>query len=70
LKTEGEHFFWPNEPTRRGFMCHQFNETGIFCYKTGTNQIGTIIVEPHKSICHVPIFGEQSSKLKEKKYFQ
>ncbi len=51
-------------------MHHQFNDTGIFCYKNGNNQIGTIIVEPHKSICHVPIFGEQSSKLKEKKYFQ
>ncbi len=63
MKTEDEHFYWPNEPTRRGFMVHQFNQTGLFCYKNVDNQIGTIIVEPHKNIYHVPIFGEQLSKL-------
>jgi hypothetical protein len=45
-------------------MIHQFNETGIYCYKNGTNQIGTIIVKPHKTIYRVPVFGEQLSKLK------
>lgn len=43
-------------------MVHQFNETGLYCYKTGTNQIGTIIVEPRKAISHIPIFSEQSGK--------
>ena len=40
-------------------MIHQFNETGIYCFKNGSNQIGTIIVEPHKTIYHIPVFGEQ-----------
>jgi hypothetical protein len=44
-------------------MYHQFNETGLYCFKTGNNHIGTIIVEPHKTIHHVPIFGDQPSKI-------
>jgi hypothetical protein len=43
-------------------MVHQFNEAGLFCYKTENNQIGTIVVEPRKNIYHVPIFGDQLSK--------
>jgi hypothetical protein len=43
-------------------MIHQFNETGIYCFKTSNNQIGTIIVEQHKAIFHVPLSGEQLSK--------
>jgi len=44
-------------------MIHQFNETGIYCFKTSNNQIGTIIVEQHKAIFHIPLSGEQLSKL-------
>jgi hypothetical protein len=47
-------------------MHHQFNATGIYCYKTGGNQIGTIIVEPRKTIHHIPVFDDQLGKLKEK----
>jgi CTP-dependent riboflavin kinase len=43
-------------------MHHQFNETGVYCYKTGINQIGTIIVEPHKTIYPIAVFGDQLSK--------
>jgi hypothetical protein len=43
-------------------MSHQFNETGIYCYKNATNQIGTIIVEPRKTIYHIPVFSEQLRK--------
>ena len=43
-------------------MIHQFNEAGLYCYKTGNNQIGTIIVEPRKAIIHIPIFGEHAGK--------
>ncbi|CAF1524841.1 unnamed protein product [Rotaria sp. Silwood1] len=59
LKTEGKHFFWPNEPSCRGYMIHKFHETGIFCFKTANNQIGTIIVEPKINIHSFPIFGDQ-----------
>lgn len=59
-----KHFFWPNNPTRQGFMYHQFTETGIFCFKNGTNQIGTIIVEPRKNINHVSISTDGLSKNK------
>ncbi|CAF3616975.1 unnamed protein product [Adineta steineri] len=59
LKTIGEHFFWPYEPSYRGYMIHKFNQTGIFCFKTANNQIGTIIVEPKKNIYSFPIFGDQ-----------
>ncbi|CAF4870965.1 unnamed protein product, partial [Rotaria sp. Silwood2] len=34
-------------------------ETGIFCFKTANNQIGTIIVEPKINIHSFPIFGDQ-----------
>jgi hypothetical protein len=44
-------------------MFHQFNETGIFCYKTANDQIGTIIVEPKINIYSFPVFGEQLSKV-------
>ena len=51
-------------------MFHQFNKTGVFCYKTENNQIGTIIVEPKKNIHSFPVFGDQLSKLKWNKYRQ
>jgi hypothetical protein len=47
-------------------MYHQFNETGVYCYKTGNNQINTIIVEPRKTIQQVSVFGDQLSKLTNK----
>ncbi|UJR33950.1 hypothetical protein I4U23_021368 [Adineta vaga] len=59
LKTPGKHFSWPNDATRRGYMVHQFNETGVFCFKTANNQIGTIVVEARQTIHQVPIFHEQ-----------
>ncbi|CAF0725929.1 unnamed protein product [Rotaria sordida] len=59
LKTEGENFFWPNEPSRSGCMYHQFIEAGIYCFKTGDNQIGTIIVEPRKNIHRIPLFSDR-----------
>jgi hypothetical protein len=62
LKIEGKHFFWPNEPSYRGYMIHEFKETGIFCFKTANNQIGTIIVEPKINIHSFPVFGDQLSK--------
>jgi hypothetical protein len=62
LKTEGKHFFWTNQPSNRGYMMHEFRETGIFCFKTANNQIGTIIVEPKINIHSFPIFGDQLSK--------
>ncbi|CAF0883109.1 unnamed protein product [Adineta steineri] len=58
LKTPGKNVFWPNGTTRRGHMRHQFKEPGIYCYKTATDQIGTIIVEARQNIYHVPVFGE------------
>jgi hypothetical protein len=45
-------------------MMHEFNETGIFCFKTVNNQIGTIIVEPKINIHPFPVFGDQLSKFK------
>jgi hypothetical protein len=42
-------------------MHHQFNKTGVYCYKTANDQIGTIIVEPQKIIHQVPIFSDQLS---------
>jgi hypothetical protein len=44
-------------------MIHKFNQTGIFCFKTANNQIGTIIVEPKVNIHSLPVFGDQLSKL-------
>jgi hypothetical protein len=45
-------------------MIHQFKETGIFCFKTANNQIGTIIVEPIINIHSFPVFGDQLRKFK------
>lgn len=45
-------------------MYHQFNDSGIYCYKTGNNQIGTIIVEPHKTIHHISVFDKALGKNK------
>lgn len=59
LKTAGKNFFWPREPTRTGFMTHQFMDTGIYCYKNATNQIGTIIVQPRRTITQIPVLGDQ-----------
>ncbi|UJR13408.1 hypothetical protein I4U23_000423 [Adineta vaga] len=59
LKTNGEHFFWPYDPSYRGYMIHKFTQTGIFCFKTATNHIGTIIVEPKRTIHSFPVFGDQ-----------
>ncbi|CAF4237631.1 unnamed protein product [Rotaria socialis] len=59
MKTVGKDFFWPNEPSSRGYMIHRFDETGIFCFKTATNQIGTIVVAPKINIHSFPIFGDQ-----------
>jgi hypothetical protein len=70
LKTQGKHFFWPNEPSCRGYLIHQFKETGIFCFKTANNQIGTIIVEPIINIHSFPVFGDQLSKSKQKQKIQ
>ncbi len=56
LRKDGKHLFWPNEPTRRGYMYHQFNETGVYCYKTANDQI-----EPQKIIQQVSIFSDQLS---------
>ncbi|CAF1275038.1 unnamed protein product [Rotaria magnacalcarata] len=58
LKTSDENFFWPHEPSRHGCMYHQFVATGIYCFKAGDNQIGTIIVEPHKNIYSIQVFGD------------
>lgn len=62
MKTQGKDFFWPNESSHRGYMVHKFTETGIYCFKTATNQIGTIIVEPNVNIYSFPVFGDQLSK--------
>jgi hypothetical protein len=43
-------------------MHHQFNETGIYCYKTGIDQIGTIIVEQRKTIYPISVFGDELRK--------
>ncbi|CAF1236326.1 unnamed protein product, partial [Adineta ricciae] len=59
LKKPEEHFFWPNDSTRRGYMLHQFNETGVFCYKTTSNQIGTIIVEARQTVHQIPVVPDQ-----------
>ncbi|CAM4854988.1 unnamed protein product [Rotaria socialis] len=58
LKTSDENFFWPHEPSRHGCMYHQFVATGIYCFKAGDNQIGTIIVEPHRNIYSIQVFGD------------
>ncbi|CAF1044498.1 unnamed protein product [Adineta steineri] len=55
----GEHFFWPNQPSRNGYMYHQFNETGVYCFKTADGQIGTIIVEPLKTIRQISIHSDR-----------
>lgn len=62
MKTPGTNFFWPGSATRRGYLLHQFNELGVYCYKTATNQIGTIIVEPRRTVHQIPVFSEQLSK--------
>ncbi|CAF2859080.1 unnamed protein product, partial [Rotaria sp. Silwood2] len=59
LRTNGENFFWPHEPSRGGCMYHQFIKAGVYCFKIGDNQIGTIIVELRKTIRHIPLFGDQ-----------
>lgn len=48
-------------------MIHEFKETGIFCFKTLNDQIGTIIVEPKINIHSFPVFGDELSKLKIKR---
>jgi hypothetical protein len=42
-------------------MYHQFTETGVYCYKTANDLIGTIIVEPEKIIHPVQLFSDQLS---------
>lgn len=42
-------------------MIHEFKETGIFCFKTANNQIGTIIVESKINIQSFPVFGDELS---------
>lgn len=62
MRTQGKDFFWPYEPSNRGCMMYEFKETGIFCFKTANNQIGTIIVQPKRNVHSFPVFGEQLSK--------
>ncbi|CAF4832449.1 unnamed protein product [Rotaria sp. Silwood1] len=59
LRTIGENFFWPNDPSRSGCIYHQFMKTGIYCFKTGDQQIGTIIVKPRNTIRSIPIDGDK-----------
>ncbi|CAF0920401.1 unnamed protein product [Adineta ricciae] len=58
-KTDGEHFFWPYEPSCHGCIIHRFTQTGVFCFKTSTNQIGMVVVEPKKIIHSFPVFDDQ-----------
>lgn len=60
---EGKHFFWQNELSCHGYMVYQFNETGIFCFKTRNGQIGTIVVEPKINMHSFPVFGDQLGML-------
>jgi len=50
-------------------MTHQFEETGIFCYKNATNQIGTIIVQPKRTIKQIPILSDQFGNDQIRKHF-
>ncbi len=59
-----KHFFWLYGLTNGGCMYHQFNETGVFCYKTANDRIGTIIVEPRTTIHKIDLFSDQLSKEK------
>lgn len=74
MNKDGENFFWPFDPMRRGQCYFQFHEPGIFRFKVENDQIGTIIVTPRQQIHRITFptneFGkEKQNKRKFSKFF-
>lgn len=63
MKEEGKDFFWPKDPSHRGYFQHRFRQQGLFAYRTLNEHIGIIHVQPQIQIHPFPVFADQLSKL-------